>query len=158
MEFPFRSAAVSVHAHATEDENRVLEALKAILPEGIEIRRSGLKGHYGNQITSFEARMSREPVLREFWRRIVAKLRTGGLEKLRERVLTGVDDSCHLYLRFDKQIACGGELVHTTSGDSIHVKFKVSVFPAKRGKAIELVEKFVKEGQKDEGKTKIYRF
>ncbi|HDI13034.1 MAG TPA: exosome subunit, partial [Hadesarchaea archaeon] len=147
MPMPFRGATVSVYAHATEDENKVLKALRAVLPEDIEIRRSNLKGHHGNPITSLNAVIDRKPALREFWKRILANLRRGDLDKLRERMLAEVDDSCRTYLRFDKQHAYGGELVLTTEGDSIHVKLKILAFPAKREIALALIQQFIEEGR-----------
>lgn len=141
MEFPFRSAVVSTFAHATEAEKRVLDALKILLPEEIEVRRSRLKGHHGNPIVSFEARAGRKET-REFWQRILAKLRGGELEKI-ARVAPGrIDKTCHLHLRFDKQLAYVGELALTEGGDVIHLRLKIAAYPAKREVAVDLVEKF----------------
>jgi len=157
MEFPFSSAVVSTHAHATEDEQRVLEALRTLLPEAVEVRQSKLKGHHGNPITGFEARVNRKILLRELWERVVAKLRAGELDNIRGILPMKIDDSCRIYLRFDKQLAYLGELVLADSGDAIHLKLKAAAFPAKREIAIGLVEKFIGAGQKDEEEAQIHR-
>ncbi len=157
MEFPFSSAVVSTHAHATENEQRVLEALRALLPGAVEVQHSKLKGHHGNPIIGFDARVNRKKLMRELWERVVAKLRVGELDNIRSILPTRVDDSCCLYLRFDKQFAYRGELVLTDSGDAIHFKLKAAAFPAKRDVAIRLVEKFIREGQEDEREAQVHR-
>ncbi|MDI6642934.1 MAG: RNA-binding domain-containing protein [Candidatus Hodarchaeaceae archaeon] len=156
MEFLFRSAAVTAHAHATEDEQRVLSALKILLPGGVEIRRSKLRGHHGNPIVGLEARVERRKDLRELWNHMMTKLRAGELEKLRNIVHQRIDETCHLCLRFDKQLAYGGALALTDSGDAIHLRLKISAFPAKREIAIELVEKFIGGGAGDEAEAKVH--
>lgn len=143
MEFPFRNAIVSTLVHATEDEQRVFSALRTLMPDEIEIHRSKLKGHHGNPIVSFEARIGRKRFLHELWQRIISKLRAGELEKLAQVAPDRIDDTCHLYLRFDKQLAYAGGLMLTESGDAVHVTLKVVAYPAKRETAVMLVKKFM---------------
>ncbi len=144
MKFPFRGAVVSTFAHATEAEKRVLDALKIMLPEEVEVRRSRLKGHHGNPIVSFEAQIGRKET-QEIWRRILAKLCGGEFEKIAMVVPDRIDKACHLHLRFDKQLAYVGELVLTEGGDIIHLRLKVAAYPAKREVAVDLVAKFLRE-------------
>ena len=153
MNLPFSSAVANTHAHATENEQRVLEALRTLLPEAVEVRRSNLKGHHGNTITGFNAKVDRKALLRELLDLMLTKLRAGELDKLRNIALARVDDSCRLYLRFDKQLAYHGELVLTDRGDAIHLKLKTASFPAKREVAIELVKKFIEMGRENEEET-----
>jgi hypothetical protein len=143
MEFPFRTANVSTLAHVTEDEQKVLKALRALLPEGIEVQRKKLKGHHGNLIFTFIAPIKRRRLVREFWKNMIAKLRAGELDKLSSVLPERIDETCHLYLRFDKQLAYGGELALTESGDALHVKLKVTAYPAKRDVATKLVREFI---------------
>jgi len=143
MEIPFRSAIVTAFVYVTEDERRVLDSLRILLPDEVKVRRSKLVGHYGNPILSLEAPVRHKKLLRELWERILVKLRSGELEKLARTVPGRVDETCHFYLRFDKQLAHAGELVLTGSGDAIHLRLKVAAYPAKREVAIGLVEKFM---------------
>lgn len=142
MEFPFRSAVVSTFAHATEAEERVLDALRILLPEEIEVRRSRLKGHHGNPIVNLEARIKRKET-RKLWQRILVKLRGGESEKIARTAPDRIDETCHLHLRFDKQLAYTGELALAEGGDVIHLRLKVAAYPAKREVAVDLVEKFL---------------
>lgn len=144
MEFPFRSAVVSTFAHATEAEERVLDVFRILLPEEIEVRRSRLKGHHGNPIVSLEARIRRKET-RELWQRILSKLRGGELEKIAIVAPGRIDETCHLHLRFDKQLAYAGELVLTEGGDAVHLRLKVAAYPAKQEVAVGLVEKFLRK-------------
>jgi RNA binding exosome subunit len=52
-------------AHATEDLDKVLEAVQNVLPsdhiEDIIFKRSNLEGHYGNPITFFDTRIKKKP-------------------------------------------------------------------------------------------------
>ena len=144
MEFPFRNAVVSTFAHATEAEERVLDAFGILLPEEIEVRRSRLKGHHGNPIVSLKARIGRKET-RELWQRILAKLRGGELEKIAMVSPSRIDETCHLNLRFDKQLAYAGELALSEGGDVIHLRLKVAAYPAKREVAVDLVEKFLRK-------------
>jgi RNA binding exosome subunit len=142
-EFPFASASISAHVHATESEEKVLGAIKLLLPEGVLVRSSNVKGHYGNPITMLGTKVEGAAVVQNLWRILFEKLPAHDVEKIRGLVPDLVDGSCRLYLRFDKQRACKGELALVEGGDAIHVKFKVLVYPAKQGAAITAVKKFL---------------
>jgi len=155
MDFPFGSAAVSAHAHATEDEKRVLEAMRRILPKSIEVGRHDMKGHHGNPIVSFEAKVTQKKDLRELWQSVLSGLRQGEFERLRSNVGERVDEGRNFYLRFDKQMASGEELVLTDKGDAVHLRLKVVAFPATREVAIESVSQFLEGRVKHEAETQV---
>lgn len=156
MDFPFGSATVSSHAHATEDEQRVLDAMRMVLPKPIEVGRYNMKGHHGNSIVSFEARITQKKDIRELWQMVRSGLRQGEFERLRENVPERVDDERNFYLRFDKQRASGGELVLTDEGDAIHLRLKVVAFPATREVAIECVSDFLGGQVKHEAEAQVH--
>jgi RNA binding exosome subunit len=141
MEFPFKSAKVSALVHATEDERKVIAALRVLLPNDVGIKRTKLKGHHGNPIVSLEASIEQKRKLQELWRRIVEKLRAG--EEIWRVVDDIIDKSCRLYLRFNKQQAYAGELALTDSGDAIHITLKVTAYPARKEVAAKLVKEFI---------------
>lgn len=140
--FPFSNAVVSALVHATEDEQRVMKALRFLIPETIGLRRSNVKGHFGNPITMLEARL-RKGEIRELCKNILSNLGMDELERLRESVPRKLDQRCNLYLRFDKQKAHEGELELIESGDAIHIRLKVSAFPPKGELATKLVLDFL---------------
>lgn len=143
MGFPFRSATVDALVHATEDEQKVLAALQALLPEGVDVRRTRLKGHYGNPIVSLRASIGRRKLLRELWRRFSTKLRAGELDKLGKIASGRIDSACHLHLRLDKQLAHAGEFALSDGGDVIHLKLKIAAYPAEQRVAAKLVGEFI---------------
>jgi hypothetical protein len=132
---------VTVFAHATEDERKVREALGGILPPSVPVESFTLTGHFGNPITVFRARLGGSQT-RELWSRIGEGFRDGTLVRA---LLRRVDDSCVLYLRFDKQKACVGELSLTDRGDAIHIKMKIAARPARRDVAVERLSEFLRE-------------
>ncbi len=134
---------MSTFVHATEDEQRVLSALRTLLPEEVEVHRSRLKGHHGNPIVNLEAKVGQRKLLRGLWQRVLTKLRAGELEKLGKIVPERVNENCFFYLRFDKQLAHAGELAFTDSGDAVHLRLKVTAYPAKHEVAVKLLEKFI---------------
>jgi len=134
---------VSTFVHATEDEQRVLSALRTLLPEEVEVHQSKLKGHHGNPILNLEAKVGQRKLLRELWQHVSTELHAGELEKLGKIIPERVDENCFFYLRFNKQLAHAGELALTDSGDAIHLRLKVTAYPAKREVAVKLLEKFI---------------
>jgi hypothetical protein len=134
---------VSTFAHATEDVERVLVAMKNVLPKEAKIDVKKLRGHHGNPISMLESKITRKAVLRKWWANLIEMLGEAEIEKIRWALPTKIDESCRLYLRFDKQRAYLGELVSTEGEDTIHLKLKIGTWPAKREVAIEIVEKFL---------------
>lgn len=116
-----------VHAHATEDEDRVRSALGAALPAG-EDRREKLEGHMGNPIVRIVRRVETSGPVREAWESwrasgILAALGADGGPRL--------DDEGVLHLRFDKQEAYLGRLVLARETDAIDVRVRLAAHPAK---------------------------
>jgi hypothetical protein len=142
-EFPFIGATVSTFAHATEDEGRVVKAMRNIIPAeaGIDVKK--LKGHHGNPIFLFESRITRKAILRKWWADLVKKLGEVEIEKIRRAIPAKIDESCQLYLRLDKQRAYLGKLAFTEGDDIVHLKLKISAWPAKQKVAVEAVTKFL---------------
>lgn len=116
---------VRVFAHATEDSEKVLTAVRNLLPleldEEVVFKKTRLTGHHGNPIVLFEAKLVDKQALPDVLRKIGA-----GLPSLDKEQLEG-DLRLHLekrdlYLRFDKQFAFQGE-VRFSRDDP--VRFKV---------------------------------
>ena len=109
---PIAYIDVRFFAHATEDLNKVVEAVQCILParyvDDIVFKRDNLRGHYGNPISLFETRIKNREIIKAFFENLT---RLNGLDKetlLREIDLHAANGS--LYIRLDKQAAFQGEL------------------------------------------------
>jgi RNA binding exosome subunit len=114
--------------HATEDLDKVLEAVKRILPADyvnkIEFQRDNLEGHFGNPIILFETRIKGKEIIKGF----IDNLSSGLSELDKDALLREIDlhvENGSLYLRLDKQSAYQGQL-KLCSADPIrvHIRFR----------------------------------
>jgi len=125
--------------HATEDEEKVVAALRAVLPNA-EAQRETLEGHFGNPLVALTVRTEAAADIKEAWRRIVDALG-------RDDVLAGlearIDDDAVYHLRIDKQSAYQGVIEKAGSGDAIDLRAKVEAYPKKPEVAVRVVRAFV---------------
>ena len=123
---------VRVFSHATEDPEKVLTAVRNLLPEALReevvFQKKQLTGHHGNPISLFEAKLETKPVLPAVLQKIGAGITSLDKETLERDMRLHVEKR-NLYLRFDKQLAFKGE-VRFSQNDPIHVKihFKNKTF------------------------------
>jgi len=137
---PIAYVEIRFFAHATEDPDKVLKAVRNLLPiehvDEIEFKRINLRGHYGNPILLFEAKMRRKAAeaLLERLSAGLGELDKASLGQEVERHLSGSS----LFLRLDKQAAFYGEF-KLCNADPIHLRFRF-----RRGK-VEEVARFCRE-------------
>lgn len=105
---PIAYIDVSFLAHATEDENKVVEAAKNLLPpahlEDVNFNRRALRGHHRNPIIHFEARIKEKEVIKAIMERLASSLADLDKERLLKTIGLHVERG-NMYLRFDKQAA-----------------------------------------------------
>jgi RNA binding exosome subunit len=115
---------IRVFAHATEDEEKVLTAVRNTLPpqvsENIAFKRSSLTGHHGNPITLFEAKIKEKDHVKAFFEKLASTLNSLDKEVLSGEIEQHIDKGC-LYLRLDKQSAYLNE-VRLCTTDPIHFR------------------------------------
>ncbi|MBN1244696.1 hypothetical protein JXA31_03795 [Candidatus Bathyarchaeota archaeon] len=123
---------VRVFAHATEDPEKVLTAVRNILPvelsESAVFQKTSLTGHHGNPIILFETKLTDKQALPIAIQKIGAGLTVLDKEKLDSDLKLHLEKR-NLYLRFDKQFAYQSE-VRLSQNDPIHFKihFKNKTF------------------------------
>jgi RNA binding exosome subunit len=123
---------VRVFAHATEDPEKVLTAVRNILPielsENAVFQKTRLKGHYGNPIILFRTKLTDKQALPTALLKIGAGLTALDKETLDSDMKLHLEKR-NLYLRFDKQSAYQSE-VRFSQNDPIHFKihFKNKTF------------------------------
>lgn len=124
------SAKISAIVHATEDVDRVLQALSRLFPEGslpskAEIRR--LDGHYGNEIRIVDLSIRGAPArsfLRYLWKCLPSFDRASILEALDKHL----DASGGLHLRLDKEEVFRGTLrMKDQDSIKIHLAFRKGI-------------------------------
>ena len=72
---PFHYIDLRTFCYATEDEKRVEDALRALLPEEFELDRMENTGHHGDRIVVLSARVETADEMRhilDFWGRLHA--------------------------------------------------------------------------------------
>lgn len=123
---PIAYIAISFFAHATEDENKVVEAAKRILPMGqtdnIVFARSNLRGHHGNPITLFEAKIKEREIAKYIVENLSSNFSELDKDTLQREISLHVDKG-NLYLRLDKQAALQGEF-KLSAADPIRVRIR----------------------------------
>ena len=115
---------VRVFAHATEDPEKVLTAVRNILPEELSenavFQKTSLTGHHGNPIMLFGTKLTEKQALPAALQKIGAGLTALDKETLEKNIKLHLEKG-NLYLRFDKQSAYQSEL-RFSQNDPIHFK------------------------------------
>jgi RNA binding exosome subunit len=115
---------VRAFAHATEDPEKVLIAIRNTLPkelgENAIFQKTNLTGHHKNPIILFETKLTDKQQLPAALEKIAAGLSSIDKETLNSEIKLHLEKR-NLYLRFNKQSAYQGEL-RFSSNDPIHFK------------------------------------
>ncbi|RLF93852.1 exosome protein [Thermococci archaeon] len=121
--------------HATEDEKKVLEALKNLTDAKFE--KNNVVGHYGNPIKIYKVKITRKKDINDFLT-LFNKIDKNILEPIEERI----DEKGRFYLRLDKQSLYSGKFVIDNEGD-VHIIIKIVSYPLRREKVIENAKKIL---------------
>ncbi|WP_049981851.1 RNA-binding protein [Halolamina rubra] len=128
---PFHYVDLRTFCYATEDEKRVEQALRRFLPEEYEIERAVNRGHHGDRIVVFSARVDNADDVRHVLRQLSE---LSDIEDVMDELDERVDENCAFFLRLDKQDAFKGEV---DRGEGITLRAKVEAYPAKQPAAVE---------------------
>lgn len=119
-----RYIEIRVFAHATEDHEKVLNALRNLLPpeiiDNVIFKKTNLSGHHGNPITLFEAQIKEKDAVKAVFEKISASLSMLDKELLSSKLDQHVDKGT-LYIRLDKQSAYSNEF-KLAQADPIHFR------------------------------------
>ncbi len=126
---------VESFSHATEDDEKVLDAL-ACLPD-LEFEEKKLEGHYGNPIKMYKAHIEDDGAIENFLS-LFDRIERNTLESIEERV----DEKGRFHLRINKQRLYAGEYVVDSEGD-VHITIKIVTYPLKRKKVIKNVKEIL---------------
>ena len=130
-EVPFHYVDLRAFSYATEDQKRVKQALRSLLPDDAELDRVENVGHHGDRIVVFSARIDVADGMRHVLDRLSE---LDDIDRVIDELDQRVDDNCALFLRLDKQAAFRGEV---RLGPGITVRAKVEAYPAKKATAVE---------------------
>ncbi|WP_297091577.1 RNA-binding protein [Thermococcus sp.] len=141
---------ITTFIHATEDEDKVLEAIATFIPEEIDdddviFDIDETTGFFGNPIKVVNVEIKRSRAVRKFidyFKELLSEEDRGYLlENLDEKV----DEEGTLYVRFNKQKAYLGEPEIDEGGDTIQVRIKVKAFPMKKEAVVKAVREWLEE-------------
>lgn len=125
-QIPVAYVDIRFFAHATEDADKVIEAVQNVLPSGhtedIVFNKRNLRGHYGNPITFFEAKIKNKEAIRALVENLSSHLSELDKETLHREIHLHVEKGS-LYVRLDKQAAFEGKLKLCTS-DPIRIRIR----------------------------------
>ena len=125
-QLPIAYVDVRFCAHATEDLDKVMEAVHNILPNEhlaeMTFNRSCLEGHYGNPIIFFETRIKNKIIVKALVEQLVANLSVLDKDEL-DRIINRCVEKGSLYIRLDKQAAFKGKTKLVTS-DPIRIRIR----------------------------------
>jgi len=115
---------IRAFAHATEDADRVMNAIYNTLPSGladkIVFKKTNLKGHYGNPIVLLETRIKKRDMVKAIFQKFAAGLSSLDKEFLNDEIRLHLKKG-NLFIRLDKQSAYLNEL-KLRSDDPIHFR------------------------------------
>jgi RNA binding exosome subunit len=124
-----REVEVSAFSHATEDEDKVENAMKNLLPEenrDLWLTRKTLKGYHGDPITIVTGKIRTNKGATGVLRRVVQELSSLDRQRLLDELEERLDEGGNLYIRLDKQNAYL-EKVRLLETDPVKMKFRLRI-------------------------------
>ena len=135
---------------ATEDEDKVLDAIATFIPEEIDeddiiFDIDETKGFFGNPIKVVNVEIKRSKAVRTFLEHFKELLSEEDRRYIIENLNEKVDDEGTLYVRFNKQRAYLGEAEIDEGADVVQVRVKVKAFPMRKEAVVKAVREWLEE-------------
>jgi len=116
--FPIAYVDIGFFGHATEDEGKVLEAAKRLLPpahiEDIVFEKNSLRGHHGNPIILFESKIKDKNIVKAVVENLASNLSALDKETLLNEIELHLEKGS-FFIRLDKQAAFEGSFKLATA-------------------------------------------
>jgi len=135
---PFIYLEYRAYCHATEDEEKVLCALKNALGE-IKTERRFVTGYHGNPVVLLRGKLGTRKAIVEFFRR----LKANDLKRIISELEQRIDENFMIHIRVDKQAAYEGHLEILNKIDAIDIAIKIESFPASYERALKIATEFL---------------
>lgn len=115
-------ASIQTFCHATESEEKVLEALQKLYPF---FEKKKAAGHFGNPILVLEAHLTRRREIDTLIKLLKGDVASQLVSDLERRM----DEKGNIYIRLDKQALYRGNLVLKDSGE-VKVTLHIQSYPS----------------------------
>lgn len=133
---PFHYIDLRTFCYATEDDQRVEDALRLLLPEEFEITRADSTGHHGDRILILSARVENADGMRTVLDAL-GDLPDAEFSQVEDELDERVTENTEFFLTLSKQAAFNGDVER---GDGITFRAKVEAYPAKKEHAVDNME------------------
>ncbi len=135
---------------ATEDEDKVLDAIATFIPEEIDgddiiFDIDETKGFFGNPIKVVNVEIKRSRAVRTFLEHFKELLSEEDRGYLLEHLDEKVDEEGTFYIRFNKQKAYLGDVEIDEGADVVQVRIKVKAFPMRKEAVVKAVREWLEE-------------
>lgn len=139
----FHYLMVEVFVHATEEKEKVVEAVRNILGEeafsASTFQESYAEGYHKNPIGILIWTLRSSSKAGSILKRLMEELGEELTSQMEERV----DDEGVLHIRLDKMKAYGGEISLARGREPVVLKFKIASYPGGREGALKTLKRFV---------------
>lgn len=142
-----KAAEISVFAHATEDEEKVKQAVKSLARFEPEFESKRLSGHYDDPIQLLTTKTLKKKEATDFLANILGKFSSLDKTTLLQDLPNHIDPQGSLYIRLDKQKAYHGRAV-IAENDPIRVKFKFQL--PHKADPVAVIREFILNLEEDE--------
>jgi len=138
-------AKISVFSNPEDDEQKISAALKKLAAvdlekENISIDEASAKGFNERKIKVFTIVIRKTKLINGFLKSLLGNLDDKQRMVLKSQTGSRLDDDLSFFIRLDKEKLLKGLYRITDSGNCFHIKLSIAAFPAKREKALEIIQ------------------
>lgn len=127
---PVEYIDIRVLIHATEDVQKVVDAvhntLPKELPDQVTFKRTDLRGHHKNPITLLETRIEEEQGAQEVFKNLASNLNGADKNRMKNEIDHYIKKR-ELFIRLDKQSAYRNQL-KLNATDPIHLRIRFGIY------------------------------
>lgn len=144
------SIKITAFAKEDEDENRIKNKMKELVPSDIEESKVKLEqkiaiGFNERKIKIFEILLEKDKYISMFLDSLAEKLSDEAKEIILKQAESMLDENCNFFLRFSKdKLLEENEMWITNQGNCFHIRVNIAAFPKKKEKAMEIIRKLFK--------------
>ena len=125
--------------YENESIDEITQSILNILPEA-DIEAEEAEGLLEDKIIILSGVVSKKRYTKTFFKTLLDSV---DLEKLNDDLELKIDEKGNWFLRFDKDDALDEKWTILDKGDAIHLKVKISAFPAKKQIAVDKVREAI---------------